>query len=556
MAFLKQASLKIENPEVTVNTWVGNRGNVRTAANKMVEYKKILADFHPDNYLLTHCTIVASVDVENSQEKMHFGSDKTKDTYSELVGRSDYYITPQTSKYMNANGDAWSRELLKKSYRTFIGAENYVEHVQDPALSKGKILDAVAREVDDGKSIFIDILVATNKKHSDLVRKIKTGDLQTLSMGAIVAFTICSHCGRVAADETELCQHVKFLKRNSFISENDGKKRITAELCGHFLYPESNKFIEGSWVETPAFKGAVMRNEVSVDNIEKLGFTDSIEPALLANLNIKNMNLAKTASKIVKAFQIVDQVRQSFTEDIEDEDSLEESKPEKPTIEDVKDLPVDDMEKEFEESNDDKESPSEEKPSDEGEDRKPEELPEEIQEMGEDPSESTDELDVPNVEDEANDAILDEKSKQPYDAIKEEIKIKLKDEIKKELLRDLGIDLDSPGSSLSPLDNANLNDTLVKSSYNRIKSACIIASEVGLRNIPEYGFNQKDILKIAELSGKYSINKEVFKVIHDLEKHRFPTFRRFAKEIEKKLGRDLDLSERESVDSLVCDLFI
>jgi len=551
MAFSKQASLKIENPEVTLSSWVGNRGNVKTAANKLVEYKKIIADFHPDKYLLTHCTIVASVDVEEAPKKIHFASEKTKNDYSELDGRSDYFITPHTSKYMNANGDAWSRDLLKKSYKTFIGAENYVEHVQDPALSKGKILDAVAREVDDNKSVFVDILVATDKKHKDLVAKIKTGELQTLSMGAIVAFTICSQCGRVASDETELCNHIKFLKKNHFISEHDGKKRITAELCGHFLYPESNKFIEGSWVETPAFKGAVMRNEINMDSLDKVGFNADFDTALLANLNIHDKDLIKTASKIIKAFQIVDGIKKSFTEDIEEEEVKDVEVPEEESVKDmveetpneepeeVKDVPVDDMEAPI----------PDEKTEDDTEERLPEELPKEIQEMGEPPEGE------PSIDDSIDDAALENEAKKPYDVLKEEIKLQLKDQIKKELLKDLGIDIgDKPEPSTS-IDNVNLNDTLIKSSLNRIKSACIIAKEVGLRNIVKHGYTHKDIIKIAELSGKYSINKEVFNVILSFEDYKFHTFRRLAKKVESHLGRELESDERENLDKLLKDVF-
>jgi flagellar biosynthesis GTPase FlhF len=555
MAFLKQASLKIENPEVTVSNWVGNKGNVKTASNKVVEYKKIIADFDPDKYLLTHCTIVASVDVENAEKPVHFASTKTKEQYKDLENRKDYFITPQTAKYMNANGDAWSRELLKKSYRTFVGAENYVEHVQDPALSKGKILDAVAREVDDNKSIFIDILVATNKKHTELVNKIKTGQLQTLSMGAVVAFTICSQCGRVAADETELCNHIKFLKKNNFISEYDGKKRITAELCGHFLYPESNRFIEGSWVETPAFKGAVLRNEVSVDLVEKLGFEESIAP-LLSNLNDKD--LAKTASRIINAFQIVDSIKSSFNkksqtdqdekpeiEDVKEVDIEEPSpeelenlevSPEEAPVEETEEAPVEETEEAPVEETE--EAPVDEAPVDEA---PVEKLPPEMEEMGEPPKEE-------------EEKVLEQESKKPYDVLKNEIKEQLKDQIKKELLKDLGIEIEEVKPTPSNINNVNLNDTLVKSSLNRIRSACIIAKEVGLKNITKHGYTHKDVIKIAELSNKYSINKEVFNAMLSIDSGHFSSVRKFAQNIENKLGRELDAFERIEIDKFVKEL--
>ena len=569
MAFLKQASLKIENPEISVDNWIGShkdKSNVKTASNKIIEYKKIIADFSPEDYLLTHCTIVASVNVEDSPKAVHFGSDKTKKEFEKLDGRKDYFITPETSKYMNANGDSWTRNIIKTSYKTFIGAENYVEHVQDPTLSKGKILDAVLREVDEGKSLFVDILVATSKKHKDLVEKIKTGKLTTLSMGSVVAFTICTRCGRIASDETELCSHIKFLKRNSFISENDGKKRVTAELCGHFLYPDSNKFIEGSWVETPAFKGAVMRNEVLIDAIDKEAFVEKYEPIM----NIKSADLRDTASRIISAFQLVDRIQNatSILGKTEDEESVEIKDPKIP--EDV-DLPEEDVEpstddKKFKEEKPKEEvvpeeTPTEETPKEEPtdlpatpepeeapkEEPETEELPPELKDLGKPPSDNS----IPEEE-------LDEKAKQPFDLVKEDIKKTIKEQIKKELLRDLGIEL--PAVPTQTLQNVNLNDTIVRSNLknnlNLLRNASKIVNESGIKGLLKKGYCKTDILKIAFMLNKYSINKDVYVTVNDIDFKGFSTFRRFAKEVEKRLNRSLASEERNGLDKLVEDLYL
>jgi len=157
----------------------------------------------------------------------------------------------------NCNGDAWERELLMGTYRTFIGAENYVEHIQIPDLSKGKVIDAVSRDL--GDTVYVDILVATNRKHGELVADIEAGKINTLSMGCSIQYSICTKCGNVAADETELCEHVKYEKGNYF-HDAKGKKRVIAELCGYKTDPESVTFIEASWVANPAFKGAVLRS--------------------------------------------------------------------------------------------------------------------------------------------------------------------------------------------------------------------------------------------------------------------------------------------------------
>jgi hypothetical protein len=133
-------------------------------------------------------------------------------------------------------------------------------------MSKGKIIDAAARDI--GDSIYIDILVATHRKFKPLVASIQQGQLQTLSMGCNVSFTICSQCGNVAVDETQLCPHIKYAKGNSFIDEL-GRNRKIAELCGHYsAEPGSVKFIEASWVANPAFTGAVLRNILSPEEAQ------------------------------------------------------------------------------------------------------------------------------------------------------------------------------------------------------------------------------------------------------------------------------------------------
>lgn len=138
------------------------------------------------------------------------------------------------------------------------------EHLQIPELSKGRIIDAAARDI--GDSIYIDILVATEKKHTPLIKAITSGQLNTMSMGCSVEFTQCSKCGNVAVDETQLCRCVKYSKLSTFF-DTLGQKRVIAELCGHSSNPNSVKFIEASWVGNPAFKGAVIRNILSPDEL-------------------------------------------------------------------------------------------------------------------------------------------------------------------------------------------------------------------------------------------------------------------------------------------------
>ena len=185
--------------------WKGWEGRVRTAAKTLEKevskkHEGILIDFNkftPKDYLLSWATIVGGVEPESN----------------------GYYIIPQHGKWVNDNGNAWLNQVLLESYKSFIWAENYVEHIQIPELSKGKILDAVAwvlMEHIPGKkeevpSIFIDILVATNKKkHPVLVEKILTGKMRYLSMGCNITFSQCSKCGKIFEEgEDEPCSHIQ-----------------------------------------------------------------------------------------------------------------------------------------------------------------------------------------------------------------------------------------------------------------------------------------------------------------------------------------------------------
>jgi hypothetical protein len=262
MAFLKQSTAVVSTPSIYKEHWQ----EIRTKAARISGQKATsqfnktaslnLSEFSPDKYLLTHCTIVASVEVE-TVPNVKLGSHIQENGQSLKRLWSDYHVKPESVKYVNSNSDCWSRQTLLNTYRTFVGAENYVEHVQIPELSKGKVIDAVARDL--GDTVYIDILVATSRTHTTLIQDIESGRMSTLSMGCSINYSQCTKCGNVAADDTELCPCVKYSKGDSFIDES-GVKRVIAELCGHSSDPDSVVFIEASWVANPAFKGAVLHS--------------------------------------------------------------------------------------------------------------------------------------------------------------------------------------------------------------------------------------------------------------------------------------------------------
>lgn len=176
-----------------------------------------------------------------------------------------YLIRPETSKYVNANGDSWTNEALKANYESFIGGFNYINHIQEPELAVGFLADAALRRllVDKKQNIFVyyvDLLVATHREaHPELARKILSNKVEYLSMGCESFVSTCSACGHQAEDETNFCEHLSFQKGKYFI-DKFGKKRVTAELLGT-SQPGTVNFYEASWLsEVPAFGGATKRN--------------------------------------------------------------------------------------------------------------------------------------------------------------------------------------------------------------------------------------------------------------------------------------------------------
>jgi len=238
------------NPRAEWNSL--SRGKVRIARDLKVDWD----EFSQDSYLFSHCTIVASLDTEEN----------------------GYYIKPACNDLVNNNGNGWTNPVLMATFRSFIGGENYLEHIQIPELTKGKILDAVLRPLkykdEKGREadiFYCDILVATDRKHSGLVRKIESGKMGTMSMGCLADWVQCSRCGKVMGDNEGNCTHLDNEILQTFVDE-DGIERIIAELCGRSILgpdgkmagdPKSVKFIEASWVEKPAFYGAVLNHYVS-----------------------------------------------------------------------------------------------------------------------------------------------------------------------------------------------------------------------------------------------------------------------------------------------------
>lgn len=184
-----------------------------------------------------------------------------------------HLIYPFANNLVNSNGETWSNPVLKKHYSSFIGAWNYLNHVQIPAKSIGFIADAALRKLPIEENpefyvYYVDILVCTHRENSKIVEKIALGDIMYLSMGCDVLSSTCSKCGHLVdysdGSNPDLCQHLLVEKGKSYQDKN-GTFRVCAELLGDES-PNGCTFTEASFLtQTPAFGGAVKRNILPIE---------------------------------------------------------------------------------------------------------------------------------------------------------------------------------------------------------------------------------------------------------------------------------------------------
>ncbi|HED38621.1 MAG TPA: hypothetical protein ENI76_10330, partial [Ignavibacteria bacterium] len=276
MSFKRYANAIISQPNIEFDRWMDE---LRTQHNGVVTKnsisrvaKIVLRKADPHQYLLSHVTIVASVDCYEP-DGITTGKFLNRDIQCERRWKN-FRIKSECEDIINNNQDAWERSLLLSTYRTFIGAPNYLEHIQIPELSKGFVVDTIARDL--GETCYIDILVATDRKHKMLINDIMDENICAMSMGCISLFTICSKCGNVASDDSQLCPCILYDGKGSKFKDESGISHKIAELVGHVSVPNSNQFMDASWVRNPAFSGAQRRNILNPDTVSIASKLDEV----------------------------------------------------------------------------------------------------------------------------------------------------------------------------------------------------------------------------------------------------------------------------------------
>jgi len=223
------------DPEITyeLNNIVGIKTQLAkiTSIVEMKQAGRYIADYNPRN-IYAHVTAVAGVKLESDVK---------------------HYIRPETSKFVNLNGDSWDVEVLKKKASDFVNGYNFHEHEYNPAKSKGTVLDVLIKE--SAETTYVDALIEV--KDEEMKEAVKNGSLDAVSIGCIYSYVTCTQCGQRFKPEEIRCSHLSRNLRGQFI-DTKGASRIVSELTGSVDKPDSVKFYEISWVKNPAFCGAVL----------------------------------------------------------------------------------------------------------------------------------------------------------------------------------------------------------------------------------------------------------------------------------------------------------
>ena len=108
---------------------------------------------------------------------------------------------------LNRNGDGFDRPELVSRHGTFVKNAHYFMHHQnnDPTLSRGR---PVASAFNDRTDMVDLIIVADMDKCADQINALESGRRVPTSMGAKVAFDVCTICDHQAKKRDDYCEHV------------------------------------------------------------------------------------------------------------------------------------------------------------------------------------------------------------------------------------------------------------------------------------------------------------------------------------------------------------
>jgi len=186
-----------------------------------------------------------------------------------------------TAEVPNENGDAFPKEellrfdhrLAKAIYQTFILKPHHINHRTDnPKTARGVILDASYNDISEPlsecpscatktastenrdksgihcikcgtivKDEFVELLLAIDtKKDPTFAKGVKSGALNSLSMGCEAGYTDCSICDNRAKTVAQFCTHIRSGNKKKMYKTASGM-RMSYEKCGDVVFTEISR---------------------------------------------------------------------------------------------------------------------------------------------------------------------------------------------------------------------------------------------------------------------------------------------------------------------------
>lgn len=230
----------------------------------------------------------------------------------------------EVEPWINQNGDAFPEEELLmeikdprdssktiKAYQTFVGKGLFTDHKSSEVENiRGIILDAEYDHSTKG----VDLLIALDRvNYPELARQVTAGYSQSVSMGTVVAYSLCSLCGNKAVTEMDYCNHVRAGK---------GLSRAGEKRC----YEINNglSFIELSMVGNGADPRAKIRTIIAQANEVKKNLEANIKshpdnsenPLILSSISRLESQILDLQENLEKVAEQSKFQEQSFTSEI------------------------------------------------------------------------------------------------------------------------------------------------------------------------------------------------------------------------------------------------
>lgn len=210
---------------------------------------------------------------------------KVASTYDISANPEDYIFEAAravTAEVPNENGDAFPKAellrynhlLLQPVYQTFNLKPHQVNHrAENPKTARGVVLDTTYNDLtasldacpscnndtstvagrDPGgicckkcgsvvKDEFVEALIAIDtRKDPVFAAGVKSGALNSLSMGCEAGFTVCSVCENVARTTQQFCKHIRAGNKKKMFKAASGQMVMAFEKCGETIFTELSR---------------------------------------------------------------------------------------------------------------------------------------------------------------------------------------------------------------------------------------------------------------------------------------------------------------------------